>query len=366
MNPNYARCISGCTIVLAISILISGTQAAAMDMPALVAKPYPGSVSEYTREGKPATCGDNEEAYCFLTRDPVEKVSAFYAQQGIKLKTVSAKERAEVGDGMSNFEFGLHQVSLEVRPSELLVAPLEFYQTKGADDDPSYFNALIIETKAKSAPLKTDEQGKQAIIENMALGHFALSPISKIMMPTYGNIYMEPALLVPHYNRHLSLWSGYLRQVDGEPVTKLKYVELHPTWVLAAASDGGGNDAKEEEMRKELKEILARKPDKKREYQSLRRSAHDKEARKKLQPELDKILMSDPELAAWKKRSDALEKQSNSGAAQSNRAVTNEDVEAYLQALEKEVYYTRILIHISEGRRVSRDPAKIQSEWGHH
>lgn len=64
--------------------------------------------------------------------------------------------------------------------------------------------------------------------------------------------------------------------------------------------------------------------------------------------------MSVPELAAWKKRSDALEQQSNQGAAQENRTLRDEDVEAYLQALEKEVYYTRILIHQSEGRRVKQ------------
>lgn len=335
----------------------------AQDLPALVAKPYPGAVPKHIKDGKHVRCGDNEEAYCFLTRDPLDKVRAFYAQQGVKLQSLVSKEREAVGGWLSNFEQEM-RIDLDSHPSELLVAPLEFYQTKGADDEPSYFNGVVVMTAARRTPLKDDDNGRQAIIDDHVLGHFALGPISKIMIPTYGNIYMEPAILIPYYNRHLPMLSGYFMEVDDKSAADLKYVELHPTWVLAAASEGNATDAKEEAMRKELKEILARKPEKKREYQALKRSAHNKEERKKIQPELDKILMSDPDLAAWKKRSDALEQQGSAKeSGQNNRTVSGEDVEAYLQALEKEVYYTHILIHVSEGRRVTRDPATLRREW---
>ncbi len=358
-------------IVLALAALTTaaGSPAASQDLPALVAKPYPGSVPEHMKNGKPVTCGDSKGAYCFLTRDPIEKVKVFYAQQGIKLESLPAKELAKIGGWLSNFEQSL-RVDLESKPSALHVAPREFYKTKGADDEPSYFNAVIVMVGTKKTPLHADNMGRQTIIDDKVLGIFALSPISNSMVPLYGNIYMEPALLVPHYNRHLALLSGYFREVDGNSAARMKYREMHPDWTLPAGASGGTEmDAKHEAMRLELREILARKPDKKREYQSLTRGISNREKRKKIQPELDKVLMSDPELAAWKKRSDALEQQENkegaNGSAQSKRTLRDEDVEAYLQALEREVYYTRILIHLSEGRRVTRDEATLRREWSH-
>ena len=357
------------SILLISLIALISPFASAQELPALVAKVYPGAVPEHTKNGKPATCGDNEEAYCFLTRDPVDKVSAFYAQQGIKLETLPADELAGIGGWMSNFEQSL-RVDLESKPSALRVAPLEFYQTKGADDEPSYFNALVIMSKAKSTPIQADEKGTQAIIENSILGDFAVSsisgPISKMIatLPTYGKTRMEPALLVPHYNRHLSMWSGFFSIVDSQSAATMLFAQLDPVGAKAAMLGGSKSDVKEEEVRDELNKILARKPEIKARYQSLRRSAHGKEERKKIQPQLDKILMSDPELASWKKRSDALEQQGKEGdTKQSNSKLTSDEVEAYLQALEKEVYYTRILIHMSEGRRVTRDAATLRREW---
>ncbi len=360
-------------LLLLISLIaLVSPVAFAQELPALVAKPYPGSVPEHMKEGMHVTCGDNKKAYCFLSRDPVDKVSAFYAQQGIRLESLPAKELASIGGWLSNFEQAL-RVDLENKPSALLVAPLEFYQTKGADDEPSYFNAVVVMTGAKRAPLKADDKGRQAVIDDKVLGFFALSTVSKIMVPLYGNIYMDPAQLVPHHNRHLSMLSGYFRDVDGNSAAKMKYAEMHPTWAQPAGSDtdalmaGMKNELAESQMENELSDILDRKPDKKREYRALLRGNRSHEARIKIQPELDKVLMSDPELAAWKKRSDALVQKTKQvsvkGSAQDNRTLRDGDVEAYLQALEKEVYYTRILIHVSEGRRVSRDPATIQREW---
>jgi hypothetical protein len=357
--------IHGVFIVLASLNLVAGAQAAPQDMPVLVAKPYPGAVPENSKDGKHIHCNASETAYCFLTRDTPDKVRAFYAKEGIKVESLANEERAAIGGWLSNFEQAL-RVDLESKPSALFVAPLEFYQTKGADDEPSYFNGVIVMAGANRGSLQGDSKGQQAMIDDEVLGHFALSPISKIMVPLYGNIYMEPARLVPHYNRHLGMLSGYFREVDGSSAAKSKYLEMHPTWVLPVDASGGNElDAKQDAMREELREILSGKPEKKNQYQALRRSVHNKESREKIQPELDKILMSDPELAAWKKRSDALEQQEKAGgaSAQSNRTVRDEDVEAYLQALEKEVYYTRILIHVSGGRSVKRDAATLRREW---
>lgn len=368
MNYRNARMIPGVFLVMVSLFPVAESQAAVQALPVLVAKPYPGAVPEHMKDGKHVPCGDNKEAYCFLTRDPVDKVSAFYAREGIRLESLPPKALAVIGGRVSNFEQALH-VDLEGKPSALLVAPLEFYQTKGADDEPSYFNALVVMTGAKKVPLKDDDKGRQAVIDDEVMEILALTPISKIMVPLYGDIYMDPARLVPYYNRHLAMLGGYFRDVDGNSAAKLKYAEMHPTWSLPAGASGGNEmDDKQEAMRTELKDILARKPEKKNQYKALKRGIHNKETRIRIQPELDKILMSDPELAAWKKRSDALEQQSNQGSAQENRTLRDEDVEAYLQALEKEVYYTRILIHQSEGRRVKRDAATVMGEWksGNH
>ena len=356
------------SILLMGAIALGPTLTVAQELPALVAKPYPGSVPERLKDGKqlPADdIGNNRNVYAFLTRDPIDKVKAFYLMEGIKLEALAAKERMAVGGWTSNFEHAM-RVDLDAGPSALIAAPLEYYKTKGADDEPSYFNGLIVMTPARKTPQKADDKGRQAMIDDMVVGHFALSSVSKIMVPLYGNIFMEPDRLVPHYNRHLSLLSGYFREINGNSAVKMKYMEMHPDWALPMGATGGGEmEAKQDAMRTELREILARKPDKRAEYRSLTRGASTKEKRAKVQPEVDKLLLSDPELAAWKKRSDALEQQAKETSAKPNiRTVRDEDVEAFLQALEKDVYATRILIHVSEGRRVTRDGATIRREWG--
>jgi hypothetical protein len=353
--------------LLITAVALGSSFALAQDMPALVAKPYPGAVPERMKDGKqlPADdIGNNRTVYAFLTRDPIDTVKAFYAREGIKLEPLAAKERLAVGGWTSNFEHAM-RVDLDASPSALTAAPLEYYQTKGADDEPSYFNGLIVMTAARKTPQKADDKGRQAMIDDMVVGHFALSSVSKIMVPLYGNIFMEPAQLVPHYNRHLTMLSGYFREINGNSAVKMKYIEMHPDWTLPMGATGGGEmNAKQDAMRTELREILARKPDKRAEYRSLTRGAGSKEKRAKVQPEVDKLLLSDPELAAWKKRSDALAQQEKEASAKPNiRAVRDEDVEAFLQALEKEVYPTRILIHASGGRRVTRDAATIRREW---
>lgn len=377
MNFNDAAIIRGAVLAvfaLAALVPLSGPQAAAPDPPALVAKPYPGAVPEHTKGGRHVTCGDSRGAYCFLTRDPVDKVSAFYAGQGIKLEYWGPNELAkDAGGRFTNLVQAL-RVDLDSKPGELHVAPLEFYKTKGADDEPSYFNGVLVMAGAKKISLQADGKGRQAVIDDRVLGHFALSPISKINVPLYGNIYMEPAQLVPHYNRHLAMLSGYFRQVDGGSAAGLKYAEMFPRWTqpIGAIDEKAfmadmKNEQAESQMENELSDILDRKPEKKREYRALLRGNRSKEARIKIQPELDKVLMSDPELAAWKKRSDALAQKTKQGSAKAsapdNRTLRDEDVAAYLRALEQEVYYTRILIHASEGRRVTRDAATLRREW---
>ncbi len=366
--------------VLTVLVLVSGPEAAAQGMPALVAKPYPGAVPEHTKAGKHARCGDNENTYCFLTRDPVDKVRAFYAQEGIRLESIAAKAVAKIGGGRSNFELALRYQLSDKLIGTLLVAPVEFYQTKGSDDTPSYFNGVAVMTGSQRVQLQEDAKGRQAVIDDEVLGPLALSPETKPFVAIYGNVYLDPAQLVSHYNRHLAMLSGFFRNVDGNSVAQQKREEMRlrlTTPVAASGSSEDELDARRDAMRKELREIWARKTDKRRQYQMVElkaaqmRAAGDKDARKKIQPELDQIMMGDPELAAWKKRSDALEQQAKEVRAKEpaqqgglgNRELRNEDVAAFLQTLEKEVYYTRILIHASEGRRVKRDAATVQGEW---
>lgn len=353
---------------------------AAKGSPTLVAKPYPGAVPEHTKDGKHLRSGDNANTYSFLTRDPIDKVRAFYAQEGIKLEPIAANEVKKMGGGRSNFEQAL-RYQLEDRPiGMMLAAPVEFYKTKDAGDTPSYFNAVAVMTGAQRVALQADTKGQQAVISDGVMGLLALSPETKPFVAIYGNIYMDPAKLVPLYNRHLAMLSGFYRVDDGNTVAIQKREEMRQRLGTPAASGGLSEDemdAKRDAMRKEFREIMARKTDKRRQYQMVEMKAAqmkgmgDKDAKKKIQPELDQILMSDPELAAWKKRSNALEQQSKAVSAEASasqgasgtRDLRAEDVEVFLQEMEKEVYYTRILIHGSEGQRVKRDAATVLGEW---
>ena len=355
-------------IVLAAAALFpcSELYAASAAMPGLVAKPYPGAVPEHMKDGKHAPCGDNANTWCFLTRDPVEKVRAFYAQEGIKLEPIAAGSLPGIGAGISNLEQDLrYQLDNDWPVGSLHVAPREFYKTKGADDVPSYFNAVAVMTRGQRAPLK-GEKARQTVTEDKVLGGFALSPVTKPFIALYGNTFLEPDLLVPLYNRRMAVLSAFFRSVDGHTVVETKREEMRASFT-APAGTAADLDAKEDELREELRQLLNRKPEKKAQYQSLKRGMHNRESREKIQPELDKILMSDPELAAWKKRSDALARQAQEreakGAAQASRQLTVEDVDAFLHALEKDGYFTRILISGSEGKRVTRDAATLKREW---
>ena len=354
-------------LVAAAVFLYSEPRAAAPDMPALVARPYSGSVPEHLKDGKHAPCGDNANTWCFLTRDPEEKVRAFYAREGITLEPIAAKLLPGLGAGISNLEQDLrYQLDNDWPIGSLHVAPREFYRTTGADDVPSYFNALAVMTRGQRPPLK-GEKARQAVIDDKVLGGFALSPVTKPFVALYGNTFLEPDLLVPLYNRRMATVSAFYPTVDGRSVVEQKREEMRGRFIAPAGGTSADLDAREDELREELRQLLARKPEKKSQYQALKRGIHNKESREKIQPELDKILMSDLELAAWKKRSDALARQEQEreakGAAQASRQLQVEDVDVFLQSLEKDAYYTRILISGSEGRRVTRDAATLKREW---
>jgi len=367
MHSKRIRTVLAIYFVVAALFLFSEPRAAAPTMPSLVARPYPGSVPEHMKEGKHAPCGDNENAYCFLTRDAVEKVRAFYAQEGIRLEPIAAKVLPGIGGGISNLEQDLrYQLDNDWPVGSLHVAPREFYRTTGADDVPSYFNAVAVMTRGQRAPLK-GEKARQTVIDDKVLGGFALSPVTKPFIALYGNTFLEPDLLVPLYNRRMAVLSAFYPSVDHASVVEQKREEMRERFTAPAGAPAADLDARKDELREELRKLLARKPEKKGQYQALKRGIHNKESREKIQPELDKILMSDPELAAWKKRSDALARQVQEreakGAAQAGRRLQAEDVDAFLQALEKDAYYTRILISGSEGRRVTRDAATLKREW---
>jgi hypothetical protein len=354
-------------LIVAALFLFSEPQAAAPAMPGLVARPYPGAVPEHLKDGKHAPCGDNANTWCFLTRDPVEKVLAFYAQEGIRLEPIATKLLTGIGGGISSLEQDLrYQLDNDWPIGSLHVAPREFYRTKGADDVPSYFNAVAVMTRGQRAPLK-GEKARQTVIDDKVLGGFALSPVTKPFIALSGSTFLEPDLLVPVYNRRMPVLNAFYRNVDGASVVEQKREEMRGRFTAQAGGSAAGLDAREDELRQELRQLLNRKPEKKNRYQSLKRGIHNKESREKIQPELDKILMSDPELAAWKKRSDALTREAQEreakGAAQTGRRLQPEDVDAFLQALEKDAYFTRILISGSEGRRVTRDAATLRREW---
>lgn len=381
------RAVALIAVAALASLSIGG--AAAQGGPKLVAKIYPGAVPADTKAGKSVKCGDNGNAYCFLTRDSAEKVRAFYAQEGVKLEPIPA---AGVGGGRSNFELALRYQLEEGETGTLQAAPVEFYQTTSAADEPSYFNGVAVMTKAPKRKLQgTDKATLAVVTDDPVMAAIAITPEKAQLMALYGGLRLEPAQLVPHYNRHLAMLGGYFQSVDGESVPRIRLAEAH-TRMTAPTYDAKRSDREEDQasagrqqLSQELKELLKRKPNQRMQYAGVqmqmteRMRAGDKDAKAKAQPELDKILMSDPELAAWKKKRDALDQQTQGHRAQGDRdseakqqaqqkarsdpEQQSREVGAYLDGLEKEVHATRIVIHGSEGKRVKRDAATVQGEW---
>jgi hypothetical protein len=381
--------IAGMLIAIVALAAVAAGDARAEQGPKLVARVYPGAVTEYTKAGQRAQCGDNENAYCFLTRDSAAQVTAFYAQEGVKLERIPA---AGLGGGRSNIELALRFQLEENAIGALVAAPVEFYQTTGSADTPSYFNGVAVMTPAPKRALPGADKAALGIVSSdPILGAIAVAPEKAAFMAALGGLQLDPARLVPHYNRHLPMLAGYFQSVDGEPLPRRRLAELHqrssaPTFDAAASqqSEDQASDARAA-LSRELKDLLKRRPAKRMDYAGVQlkmaqqMGAGDTSAKANGQAELDKILMSEPELAAWKHKRDALDRQTQSTRARADGAADAKQkaqqqaqgdpeqqsraVGAYLDGLDKEVYSTRILIHASEGKRVKRDAATVQGEW---
>lgn len=186
----------------------------------LVAKPYPGAVFCETKGGKPVPNRLGETQHipsCYLTRDPIEKVVAFYAQAGLKLAPITVKADQNVpGDQLYYLELAL-QLQLERGAIGAMYAvAMEYVETRGADDEASYFNGIVVETRRPKP--KFDQAPKDII---MAYHE------SSFLMPMYMFLELQPDEdTVRLYNRHLALPNAFFPKTDGKSLPDVRGDEL--------------------------------------------------------------------------------------------------------------------------------------------
>lgn len=322
--------------IISLTVFIV-THASAQQLPVLVAKIYPGAVMAGSR------CADGEAQhtpYCFVTKDSIDKVREFYAREGVKLGTIPVKEdQNAAGDDLYDLEMA---VGLQLGREEIgsiYAAPVEYWESKSEDDEPSYFNSVIVMSgKAKGKLQGSAQANKAAIIGDHIFNTFALTPESaQFMIP--GGLLVDPDLLIPLYNKHVALQGAYFKEGDASAWMQINLTNLNKKRMTERFNKG---DAERQEKR-------AVKPEK-----------------MTLEMRMNRIA----ERAAERERKAAERKQGAGKKVTSDNPEDSESpedktkvIDAFLDQMEKEAYPTLIMIQMSGNRDVKKDPAIVQKEW---
>lgn len=207
--------------VFAISLIaVVAPQAWAQQLPPLAAKVYPGAVAWKTKAGKTLTCGygeDHHDPYCFLTKDPIEKVRAFYAQEGVNLESIPiGKEQNAAGDGLYQLEEAVRlQLGRETIGS-LYAGPVEFWRTHSSADEVSYFNSVVVMTGKTTGKLQGSAQANAAVLMvDPIFLLLVLRPETAAIYDGTVELLVSPERLVPMYNKHSALQGAFLKTDDG-------------------------------------------------------------------------------------------------------------------------------------------------------
>ena len=219
-------------LALAALATTLGSQAADEELPALVAKPYPGAVAGATEAGSIIACGGNQvdyhKPYCFLTKDSIDKVREYYARAGIKLEPITVKRGQNTqGDSLDNLaEAASLQLNRETIGS-IYAAPIEYVETHSAADEPSYFNTVVvISGKSKQKLQGSAQANKTAIIEDPIFGTFALTPESAPYLVMVGGLMVDPELLIPMYNKHIVLQGSFFTMESSSTWFEINHKKL--------------------------------------------------------------------------------------------------------------------------------------------
>lgn len=234
------------TTVFALALLaLLASPAPAQPLPTLVAKIYPGAVPGNTKAGKIVPCGygeDHHDAYCWLTRDPVEKVREFYVKEGITLDAIPVgKDQNASGDGLYYLEEAVRLQLAREQIGTLYAGPVEFWRTHSSADEVSYFNSVVVYSGKTRGPL----QGSPAAIKAFILGDemfgaFALRPETAALMGDSYELAVDPERLVPLYNKHLALQGAFFKR---EGSSSWKETSLQKARVERYQEAGKGKNA---------------------------------------------------------------------------------------------------------------------------
>lgn len=327
-----------------------GSQAASEELPALVAKPYPGAVAGSTDAGKIIQCGGNQvdyhKPYCFLTKDSIDKVREYYARAGIKLEPIPIKRGQDTqGDGLDNLA---EAASLQLNREEIgsiYAAPVEYVETHSAADEPSYFNTVIVISGISKQKLQGSPQAnKAAILEDPIFATFALTPESAPSM--IAGLMVDPELLIPIYNKHIALRSSFFTMEGSSTWFEINYKKLSVKRMT---------DRFAEQMKENSEKSDQRKAERKNMTLEMRMQQRSERAaeREKKRAQRD----AERKNNAGKKVASV---DSEDWGSQADRAKV---IDAFLDEMDKEAYPTMIMIQRSGKSGVSKNPAILQKEW---
>jgi hypothetical protein len=134
--------------LLTAALLTALPPQAAAQLPALVAKVYPGAVAANTRAGKVVSCNlgeDHHDPYCFVTKDPIAKIREFYARDGIRFDSIPVgKDMNAKGDGVYDLEEAVRLQLDRDAIGSLFAAPVEWWSSRSSADEPAYFNTVVL------------------------------------------------------------------------------------------------------------------------------------------------------------------------------------------------------------------------------
>lgn len=384
----------GMLVSVAALATLSFGDASAQGQPKLVAKVYPNSVPQNVDKGQPVPWVHNSgvgSGTMYLTRDSVEKVAAFYAQSGLKVERIKlgfSNEPGMVGPWERDQALAGSVQSVSAAPVEYFRKPMD---TGGYEE--RILGVAIVTLKPHPALQGDTEANRKTVLDDPVMQPVAIRPMAIYSAAdnkaateskrAAGFLQVDAGALIPMYNRHLPMLSGFL--VKGVPEARLQ--ELIRSRGMAAYNAGTGDQAENkasedrQALNRELRQILRRKPDKQSAYLNIEMKKTDqmragnKNAQKEADAELDQLLLTDPELTAWKQKRDGLKQgtQQARGTRERSREDANaglvtdksqlEAVERYLSQLDKEFYPTMILIHPVGGQWATKDPATVQKRW---
>lgn len=350
MNFTRANNIARISLALAAFITLSAAQAATQELPALVAKPYPGAVAGRTEAGIIIQCGGNNvdyhKPYCFLTKDSIDKVREYYARAGIKLEPIPVKtDQNTKGDSLNNLA---EAASLQLSREEIgliYAAPVEYVETHSAADEPSYFNTIIvISGKSKQKLQGTAQANRAAILEDPIFGTFALTPESAPFM--IGGLMVDPDLLIPIYNKHIALQGSFFTMEGSSTWFEINHKKLSVKRMT---------DRFAEQMKENREKSDQRKAERKNMTLEMRMQQRSERAaereKKREQRDAERKNNADKKVAPV---------DSEDWGSQIDRAKV---IDAFLDEMDKEAYPTIIMIQRSGKSGASKNPAILQKEW---